>query len=42
LRRVDCARCGEGINDGREVVHDGEILCRACASSTYYEYVNVS
>jgi formylmethanofuran dehydrogenase subunit E len=40
LRRVDCARCGEGINDGREVVRDGETLCRACASGAYYEPVD--
>ena len=36
LRRVACARCGEGINDGREVLQDGQILCRACARGTYY------
>ncbi|WP_376792147.1 FmdE family protein [Thermoflexus sp.] len=36
LRRVFCARCGEGINDGREVVRDGEVLCRACAGEPYY------
>ncbi|MBO9361684.1 MAG: TraR/DksA C4-type zinc finger protein [Thermoflexus sp.] len=36
LRRVFCARCGEGINDGREIVRDGEILCRACAEAPYY------
>ncbi len=40
LRRVECARCGEGINDGREVVRDGETLCRACASGAYYERVD--
>lgn len=39
LRRVECARCGEGINDGREVMCDGETLCRACASGAYYERV---
>ncbi len=37
LRRVACDRCGEGINDGREVVVDGETLCRACAQGAYYE-----
>jgi formylmethanofuran dehydrogenase subunit E len=42
LRRVDCARCGEGINDGREVVRGGEILCRACASGSYYESIDAS
>lgn len=37
LRRVACARCGEGINDGREVERGGETLCRACAGTPYYE-----
>ncbi len=34
--RVVCARCGEGINFRREVVREGEILCRACAGESYY------
>jgi formylmethanofuran dehydrogenase subunit E len=37
LTRVACARCGEGVNDGREIVRAGETLCRACASHAYYE-----
>ncbi len=41
-RRVECARCGEGINDGREVVRDGKTLCRGCASGAYYERVDAS
>jgi formylmethanofuran dehydrogenase subunit E len=36
LRRVSCARCGEGINDGREVIVAGQTLCRACANGPYY------
>ena len=39
LRRVECERCGEGINDGREVVRDGATLCRACTDDAYYERV---
>lgn len=35
--RVICARCGEGINFKREVVRDGQVLCRACAGERYYE-----
>jgi formylmethanofuran dehydrogenase subunit E len=42
LRRVECACCGEGINDGREIVRAGETLCRACASGTYYARVDAS
>ncbi len=36
IHRVTCERCGEGINDGREVVQQGKTLCRACAQGSYY------
>lgn len=37
LSRVTCSRCGEGINDGREVVSsDGKPKCRACSEGAYY------
>jgi formylmethanofuran dehydrogenase subunit E len=35
--RVACERCGEGINDHRERIVDGRILCRSCAGESYYE-----
>ena len=35
--RVNCEKCGEGINDGREVLADGGVVCRACAGDCYYE-----
>jgi formylmethanofuran dehydrogenase subunit E len=38
--RVMCDRCGEGINDGREVRLDGRVLCRACAKGAYYRLVH--
>jgi formylmethanofuran dehydrogenase subunit E len=34
--RVRCERCGEGVNDGREVRSGGSALCRPCASGGYY------
>ena len=35
--RAICAVCGEGVNDGREVVAaDGGALCRGCHQGTYY------
>jgi len=35
--RVRCPRCGEGVNDGREVAGpEGSVLCRPCASGGYY------
>lgn len=39
LNRVLCDRCGEGINDHREVACEGKMLCRACAGEAYYETV---
>lgn len=38
--RVDCHRCGEEIINEREVVRDGEILCRACAGDAYYHLID--
>ena len=35
--RAVCERCGEGINDGREVVTStGEVVCRPCQNGAYY------
>jgi formylmethanofuran dehydrogenase subunit E len=35
--RVLCARCGEGVNDGRHSEAAGQALCRACAGARYYQ-----
>ncbi len=40
LNRVMCDECGEGINDHREVLRDGQMLCRACAGERYYQPIN--
>jgi len=40
VSRVYCQRCGEGINDRREVHADGQILCRACANGAYYSILD--
>lgn len=34
--RVVCAKCGESIGFGREVLSNGKTLCRACAGESYY------
>lgn len=35
--RVICSVCGEGVNDGREVIGaDGEPICKGCDGGTYY------
>jgi formylmethanofuran dehydrogenase subunit E len=36
-RRVTCEACGEEIINEREVVHEGTVLCRACAGERYYD-----
>lgn len=38
--RVACDECGEGINDGRESYVEGRVLCRNCASESYYEILD--
>ena len=39
--RVTCARCGEDVLDGREVVKDGQTLCKPCAGEpAYYHTVD--
>jgi formylmethanofuran dehydrogenase subunit E len=35
--RVNCARCGEEIMNGREVMLDGKSYCRSCARGGYYQ-----
>jgi formylmethanofuran dehydrogenase subunit E len=37
-RRIICARCGEGVNDGRELVDAlNRNVCRTCAFGGYYQ-----
>lgn len=36
LHRVTCDECGEGVNDRREVIVAGKVLCRSCAYGGYY------
>jgi formylmethanofuran dehydrogenase subunit E len=35
--RVDCASCGEEIMNEREIIVEGQPLCRACAGRSYYQ-----
>jgi formylmethanofuran dehydrogenase subunit E len=37
--RVVCAKCGEGVNDGRERRVGAQVLCRSCAGEGYYKAV---
>jgi formylmethanofuran dehydrogenase subunit E len=34
--RVNCAACGEEITNEREIVVNGNCLCKACAGEAYY------
>jgi len=36
LRRVRCDKCGEYVQDMREIYQDGKVLCRPCADKGYY------
>ncbi len=36
LRRVQCERCADWVQDGREVIANEIILCRNCAHGRYY------
>jgi formylmethanofuran dehydrogenase subunit E len=35
--RVNCISCGEEIMNEREILIDGQPLCRACAGQAYYQ-----
>jgi formylmethanofuran dehydrogenase subunit E len=39
IKRVQCHRCGEYVQDKRDVEVGGKVLCRPCASGGYYEAV---
>ena len=34
--RIVCVRCGEGISFQRELIMDGQAVCRSCAGDRYY------
>uniref|UniRef100_UPI004056A2ED FmdE family protein n=1 Tax=Candidatus Electronema sp. TaxID=2698783 RepID=UPI004056A2ED len=42
LRRVQCADCGDYVQDCRETERDGKLLCRACAGQRYWKPVQSS
>jgi formylmethanofuran dehydrogenase subunit E len=39
--RVTCEACGEEIMNEREIIHEGMLLCRACAGEAYYQPVEL-
>jgi len=36
LKRIKCEKCGEYVQDRREIDLEGKLLCKACAYGTYY------
>jgi formylmethanofuran dehydrogenase subunit E len=36
--KVACRRCGQVIRDGREVLRDGQPLCRPCSENCYFHH----
>lgn len=41
LRRVKCEKCGDWVQDCREVAQKGVVMCRSCAHGSYYEILQV-
>lgn len=39
IRTVVCAKCGEQVQDGRDVEYDGQLLCRSCVGGAYYSTI---
>ncbi len=39
LKRVQCEKCGDWVQDCREVEQDGKILCQPCAHGRYYQII---
>ena len=35
-RKTTCRRCGQVVRDGREVIRDGDDICRPCAEGAYF------
>lgn len=38
-KQTFCYVCGEEVINGREVILDGRIICRACAGESYYQKI---
>jgi formylmethanofuran dehydrogenase subunit E len=39
-RKTCCDICGEEILNERELIHEGSVLCRACAGQSYYRLLD--
>jgi formylmethanofuran dehydrogenase subunit E len=34
--KTACSRCGQVVRDQREVIEDGQTLCKPCAQDSYF------
>lgn len=39
VKKAVCENCHEKIMDGKDVMKDGKVLCRACADGAYYHKI---
>jgi formylmethanofuran dehydrogenase subunit E len=39
LKRIKCEKCGDFIQDCKDIAMDGKILCKSCAYGAYYSYL---
>lgn len=39
-KHTECSRCGQMVRDNREVVVDGQPLCRICGGQGYFEVID--
>ncbi len=39
IRRIQCQKCYEWVQDGRDIEKNGDILCRNCAHGSYFQII---
>ncbi|MCK4838581.1 MAG: formylmethanofuran dehydrogenase [Desulfobulbaceae bacterium] len=39
MKRVQCEKCGDWVQDCREIEKDGLTICRSCAQGRYFELI---
>jgi formylmethanofuran dehydrogenase subunit E len=42
LRRIQCEKCGDWVQDCREINTEGKMLCRGCVHGKYYKIIDNS
>lgn len=39
LNRVQCEKCGDWVQDRREIVKDGIVMCHSCSHGSYFKLI---